>query len=144
MSVLTKKLTLSKMNKYVSQMQLFDGAEYELADIVLELVSSANEEKVEKWRENKDMAHEALRRIMAPELRQERIEGNIEGQTMGCLTERRSIILEDLSDISTSIPEALIVKINSQGDIDILKKWSRISRRATSIEQFEKDIEENT
>lgn len=140
MSILTKKLTLSKMNRYVNQMNLFDIHEYKLADIVLELISSANEEKVEKWKESKVMAHEALRRIMAQDLRQERIEG----QTMGCIAERRSIIIEDLSDIVTPLPEALLIKINSQGDIDVLKKWSRISRRATSIEQFEKDIEENS
>lgn len=65
-------------------------------------------------------------------------------QISGVIEDRRSIILEDLSDISASISEALIVKINSQGDIDILKKWSRILRRATSIEQLEKDTEETS
>ena len=97
------------------------------------------------------MAHEALREIMAQDLRQERLEGNIEGQaigqaigqTMGCLAERKSVIIENLSDIVTPLPEALLIKINSQGDIDVLKRWSRMSHRAKSIEQFEKDIEEN-
>lgn len=140
MSILTKKLTVSKMNQYVNQMNLFDIHEYELADIVLELISSANKDEMKKWKENKVMAHEALREIMAPELRQERIEG----QTIGYLEARRSVILENLSDIETPLPETLVVKINSQGNIDVLKKWNRLSRRATSIEQFEKAIEENS
>ena len=52
-------------------------------------------------------------------------------------------ILDLLSDYG-SIPEELKHKILAQSDIDVLKKWSKLAARSTSIEEFEKSISDNT
>ena len=63
-------------------------------------------------------------------------EGKLEGKLEGGLETNRENIFAFLSDYGC-ISESLSNKITSQEDVQVLKKWVKLSARVTSIGQFE-------
>lgn len=52
-------------------------------EAILQVVTNANDVKIEKWKENNKMACEALQRIMAPELEASMLKGELKGEIKG-------------------------------------------------------------
>ena len=65
-----------------------------------------------------------------------RQEGKQEGKQEGRLETNKENILDLLSDYG-SVSQHLNEKINSQEEVEILKKWVKLSARVNSIEEFE-------
>ena len=63
-------------------------------------------------------------------------DGVVEGKQEGRLETNKENILDLLSDYG-SVSQHLNEKINSQEDVEILKKWVKLSARVSSIEEFE-------
>lgn len=68
-----------------------------------------------------------------------RLEGRTEGRAEGILETKIADILELLEDIG-EIPQPLRERINSQTDIEVLKKWFKIAVKSDSIKEFEGQI----
>ena len=72
--LLTSDVTKNEYSMFVSKMNGFktEGQEKQLhlADSLAEVVTSANKEKIKKWKEDESMC-EALKEIMAPEIEAE-------------------------------------------------------------------------
>jgi predicted transposase/invertase (TIGR01784 family) len=68
-----------------------------------------------------------------------REEGREEGKEQGAILARKEDILDNLKDIDT-IPEDIIAIIDNQNDIEILKRWSKISARVDSLGDFKEKI----
>ena len=66
-------------------------------------------------------------------------EGRKEGRKEGIILARREDILENLSEIFT-VTEEIKKIVNEMEDVDILKKWLRISIRVNSLEKFLMEI----
>ena len=62
-------------------------------------------------------------------------EGKAEGLAEGEVKGKTESILEIFSDHGTILPE-LREKIMAERDMDILKRWVKLSARVTSIEEF--------
>lgn len=62
-----------------------------------------------------------------------------EGREEGIMSARREDILDNLREITT-LNDGIVKIINEQNDIDILKKWVKISARASSFEDFKKNL----
>ena len=82
------------------------------AETIFAIVSDVNEEKIETWKEAHSMMNDAMKRIMAKELKESKDEGRSEGQdllTEAMLTAQKENIsdpakLEELGyDKNTSI-----------------------------------------
>ena len=54
------------------------------AETILAIVSDINEEKIETWKESHSMMNDAMKRIMAKELKESKDEGRSEGLIEGC------------------------------------------------------------
>ena len=63
-------------------------------------------------------------------------EGKAEGKQEGRLETNKENIIDLLSDYG-SVSQHLNEKIYSQEDVEILKKWVKLSARVNSIEEFE-------
>lgn len=66
-------------------------------------------------------------------------EGREEGKEHGEILARKEDILDNLKDIDT-IPVDIIEIIDNQNDIEILKKWSKISAEVDSLSEFKEKI----
>lgn len=65
-----------------------------------------------------------------------KLEGKLQGKLEGGLETNRENIVEFLADYGC-VPESLSKKITTQEDVQVLKKWVKLSARVSSIEQFE-------
>ena len=94
--------------------------------------------KIVKCKDNKtevcDMC-KALEDLYNDGVAEGRQEGKLEGKLEGGLETNRENILEFLSDYGI-IPETLVEKINLQKDVQVLKKWVKLSARVSSTEEF--------
>ena len=63
-------------------------------------------------------------------------DGVAEGKAEGKLESNRENILDILSDYGL-VSETLNEKVNAQEDVEILRKWVKLSARVSSIEEFE-------
>jgi predicted transposase/invertase (TIGR01784 family) len=62
-----------------------------------------------------------------------------EGREQGAILARKEDIIDNLKDIDT-ISEDIVAIIDNQKDIEILKKWSKISARVDSLSEFKEKI----
>ena len=95
------------------------------AEIIFAIVSDINEEKIETWKEAHSMMNDAMRRIMAKELKESKDEGRSEGQdllTEAMLTAQK----ENISD-PAKLEELGYDKNTSICTITALKKLGIIS-----------------
>ena len=95
------------------------------AETIFAIVSDVNEEKIETWKEAHSMMNDAMRRIMAKELKESKDEGRSEGQdllTEAMLTAQK----ENISD-PVKLEELGYDKNTSICTITALKKLGIIS-----------------
>ena len=62
------------------------------------------------------------------------------GEKKGIIISRREAIIDILSEIEP-VTDDVVNMINSQEDIEILKKWLKISAKVESVEEFKERIE---
>lgn len=71
-------------HELLSSLDVLDAKEREIyGDAVLQVVTEANEARIDKWKEEISMTCEALERIMAPELKAKELQGRLEGKIEG-------------------------------------------------------------
>ena len=58
----------------------FNDIEKEIADNIMQVVATANNDSINEWKESEELMCEALREIMKDELEESKIEGKIEGK----------------------------------------------------------------
>lgn len=95
------------------------------AETIFAIVSDVNEEKIETWKEAHSMMNDAMKRIMAKELKESKDEGRSEGQnllTEAMLTAQK----ENISD-PAKLEELGYDKNTSVCTITALKKLGIIS-----------------
>ena len=95
------------------------------AETIFAIVSDVNEEKIETWKEAHSMMNDAMKRIMAKELKESKDEGRSEGQdllTEAMLTAQK----ENISD-PAKLEELGYDKNTSICTITALKKLGIIS-----------------
>lgn len=68
-------------------------------------------------------------------------EGEAKGEAKGEIKARTEAVLELLEDLG-EIPDTLRNKILEQENLDILKRWIKLSAKAVSVEEFENQINE--
>lgn len=100
-----------------------------------ELVKMSNDEK---QRELYDMRSKILKDKVSA-INKAKNEGIEEGIEQGVIKARKEDILENLNDFG-SVADEIIKSIDKQNDIDILKKWVKISTKVNSILEFEEQI----
>lgn len=74
---ISKKLYLSLCEDIAMR---FNDIEKEIADNIMQVVATANNDSINEWKESEELMCEALREIMKDELEESKIEGKIEGK----------------------------------------------------------------
>lgn len=83
---LQKDITKETYQELLISVEELDSKEWEIyGEAILQVVTNANDVKIEKWKEENGMMCEALQRIMAPELEEGRRKGRLEGRLEGQL-----------------------------------------------------------
>lgn len=80
LNVLSTDITKDTYNTFLSGINELDIKHSMFADAIFAIVSNVNEEKIEVWKEEQSM-NDAMRRIMAKELKESRDEGLAEGRS---------------------------------------------------------------
>ncbi len=124
LNVLSTDITKDTYNTFLSGINELDIKHSMFADAIFAIVSNVNEEKIEVWKEEQSM-NDAMRRIMAKELKESRDEGRSEERNMmkeAMLTAKK----EHISDASQL--EALGFDVEtSHSTIAILRELGVIS-----------------
>ena len=94
------------MRQYLLQVSTFEGREKNLADIVLQVIVNSNMEKVREWKGSERIMCEALRVLMADELKEERVEGRIEGQREGKIRAYASLVQDGIITVEIGAEKA--------------------------------------
>lgn len=132
---------LSEKEKMVIKHWLKNTVEEKVANEAAKVLD-ADKEEVEKMVANnafllKEMKEEA-------EIRGKKIGEKIGeeiGKEIGAVLSRREDILDILNEIAT-VTEDIVKIVNEQEDIDILKKWLKISARVSRIGEFKEKIKQ--
>ena len=72
-------------------------------------------------------------------LRDERAEGRAEGRVEGRTEESKETLLLYLKNLGT-VSKALSDRIQSQQELEVLKRWTQIAFQSKSLEEFEEKI----
>ena len=83
LNALTADITEDTYNDFLNNVNLLDGKHSMFAESIFAIVSDANEKKIETWKEAHSMMNDAMRRIMAKELKESKDEGLAEGRSEG-------------------------------------------------------------
>jgi hypothetical protein len=122
---------LSEKELQVLKHWIKNSIEDKLAEEAVKILSSSKEE-VENM-----VASNAF--ILTEMKEKAELKGREEGKEQGAILARKEDIFDNLKDIDT-VPEDIIAIIDSQNDIEILKKWSKISARVNSLGEFKEKI----
>ena len=110
-----------------------DGSEREYHDSYVErLQKFIHEVKSNREMEERFMVFEEM-------LRDERAEGRAEGIAEGRAEESKETLLLYLKNLGT-VSKALSDRIQSQQELEVLKRWTQIAFQSKSLEEFEEKI----
>ena len=129
LNALSADITEDTYNDFLNNVNLLDGKHSMFAESIFAIVSDANEKKIETWKEAHSMMNDAMRRIMAKELKESKDEGLAEGRSEGqdLLTEAMlTAQKENISD-PAKLEELGYDKNTSICTITALKKLGIIS-----------------
>lgn len=100
LNALTADISKDTYNDFLNNANELDSRHSMFAETIFAIVSDVNEEKIETWKEAHSMMNDAMRRIMAKELKESKDEGLAEGRSEG-LAEGRSEGLVKGQDLLT-------------------------------------------
>lgn len=118
---------LVKFLKFVKADLKDSRADYK-DDFVKRLQDSIERAKASREMEERYMLFEEL-------LQDERNEAKAEGKAEGKVEAKVEDVLELLEDLGP-VPEELVIRISSERNFDILKKYHKLAARAKSVEDF--------
>ncbi len=125
LNALTADISKDTYNDFLNNVNELDSRHSMFAETIFAIVSDLNEEKIETWKEAHSMMNDAMKRIMAKELKESKDEGRSEGQdllTEAMLTAQK----ENISD-PAKLEELGYDKNTSVCTITALKKLGIIS-----------------
>ena len=100
LNALTADISKDTYNDFLNNANELDSRHSMFAETIFAIVSDVNEEKIETWKEAHSMMNDAMKRIMAKELKESKDEGLAEGRSEG-LAEGRSEGLVKGQDLLT-------------------------------------------
>lgn len=133
LNALSPNISKNLFYDFLTSIRDLDTRHGMFADTISSIVSDANEENIETWKERDAFMNSAMRRIMAKELQESNEEGRSEGRSEGRLEERNLIkkatkAAKDNNISNVSDLEALgFDKDTAEGAISILTELGIIS-----------------
>ena len=110
-----------------------DGSEREYHDSYVERLQKF----IHEVKSNREMEERFM--IFEEMLRDERAEGRAEGIAEGRAEESKETLLLYLKNLGT-VSKALSDRIQSQQELEVLKRWTQIAFQSKSLEEFEEKI----
>lgn len=129
LNALSPNISKDLFYDFLSNIKDLDTRHGMFADTISSIVSDANEEKIETWKERDAFMNSAMRRIMAKELQESRDEGIYEGKFKGQnLIKEATKIAKENNISNVSDLEALgFDKDTAEGAISLLTELGIIS-----------------
>ena len=104
LNALTTDISKDTYNDFLSNVNELDSRHSMFAETIFAIVSDVNEEKIETWKEAHSMMNDAMKRIMAKELKESKDEGRSEGLAKG----RSEGLAEGRSEGQDLLTEAML------------------------------------
>ena len=83
LNALSANISKNTYNIFLENINQLDVKHTMFAEAILDIVSDVNEKKIETWKEEHSMMNDAMKRIMAKELKESKDEGIAEGHSAG-------------------------------------------------------------
>ena len=104
LNALTADISKDTYNDFLNNVNELDSRHSMFAETIFAIVSDVNEEKIETWKEAHSMMNDAMKRIMAKELKESKDEGRSEGLVEG----RSEGLAEGRSEGQDLLTEAML------------------------------------